>query len=136
MGTCAQIASQVPAEISASLVHGSWSFAHASADGQAPGAPAAIAVSQVSPTSTAPLPHVAGQSASSALVAPLGQHLSPATRAVISWYTQRSWQPWPTGVSVVHAMPSSQVGLGQAPGAPAAIAVSQVSPTSMRPLPQ
>ena len=84
MATCAQMAPHVPAAMTASFVQGSRSL-HAAAVGQAPGAPSASAVSQVSPRSTTPFPQVGEQSASSAFVAPLGQHLSPETRAFTSW---------------------------------------------------
>jgi hypothetical protein len=52
--------------------------------GQAPGIPAAIDVSQVSPVSTRPFPHTAGQLPSLRLLHPIGQQPSPEMHAVIA----------------------------------------------------
>ena len=87
-GTWVQTASHVPAETSASFVHGSRASQVSGEAGQAPGCPASIAVSQVSPTSTMPSPQVAEQSGSVFADAPAGQHLSPETGVVISTCVQ------------------------------------------------
>jgi hypothetical protein len=81
---CTQTAAQVPAEISLSIEQASPLAQSAAVIGQAPGDPAGMAVSQVSPGSTTPSPQVAEQSGSVALVAFAGQQRSPATVAVIS----------------------------------------------------
>src|SRR5262252_6141425 len=89
--TCATVAftMQAAAQVFADT---SWAWKHgvpdtatqSSSAGQAPGAPAAIMVSQVSPGSTTPSPHFDEQSGSSAGVASAGQQPSPGTRSVIS----------------------------------------------------
>lgn len=113
--------------------------AHEPVAGQVPvfGQDPSTASSQVSTGgSTTPLPQTAAQSASTASVPPGGQQPSPATNAV----TARCWQfaahvPAETSRSVVQGSPSSQL-VGQAPGVPAGIAVSQASPGWTAPSPQ
>jgi hypothetical protein len=102
------------------------------AAGHAP-APLAIAVSHVSPVSTAPLPHGDEQSLSFVGVAPAGQQPSPLIRAVICACVHAAVQLDPVIASAVHASTSLQL-VGHAP-APLAIAVSHVSPVSTAPLP-
>src|SRR5579871_2636827 len=105
--------------------------------GQAPGSPGAILVSQVSPASTEPLLQVGEQSGSLSWVAPAGQQPSFAIGVVTGVCVQTRPQPLvPLLLSIVQGMPSLQSGGGQAPGAPGRMAVSQVSPGSIRPLPQ
>src|SRR6185312_15127996 len=133
-----QIAWQVPVDTSRVKTQGSGTE-QAPGGGQAPGWPAGIAVSQVSPAWTTPSPQVAEQSGSVAKVAPGGQHPSlgvPGVTEVMATCLQTSVQPLPCAMSVVQATPSSQLAGGQAPGAPGAMARSQLSPGSMRPLPQ
>src|SRR5215469_4946826 len=67
-----QTAEQVFAEMKRATTHGSVETQSA-ADGQAPGWPGAMPVSQVSPGSTTPSPQVGEQSLSMAGVAPAGQ---------------------------------------------------------------
>src|SRR5262245_56750130 len=93
-------------------------------------------VSQVSPASTAPLPQATAQSPSLLLVQPGAQQPSPLVQVLIGVVTQRAVQvPALISVSVVQLSPSLQL-VRQAPGWPAAMAVSQVSPESTAPLPQ
>src|SRR5688572_439680 len=75
--------------------------------GHAPGWPAGIVVSQVSPAiiSTTPLPHDAEQSLSLMLFAPAGQQPSPLTACVICVFEQ---PPAAEHESIVHALPSLQ----------------------------
>jgi hypothetical protein len=86
-------------------------------------------VSQVSPFSTAPLPHEGVQSLSLFALHPAGQHPSPSLQATMGvlehWKLQVA--ALPAGRSVVHLLLSSQL-VGQLP--------SQVSPGSTTPLPQ
>jgi hypothetical protein len=119
-----------------SLVHASPS---SQTEGHRPG-PSAIATSQVSSTSTLPLPQVisGGQSPSLAEVAPAGQHPSstPSRAGAMTQCTEHgsvaaSW----TRSSTVHALASSHE-VGHAPALPAAMAVSQRSPWSSTPSPQ
>jgi hypothetical protein len=97
------------------------------------------ATSQVSPLSTAPLPHTAAQSLSlfrlQAPEPPPGQHPSPPVQAVIGVFVQATLQLAfdPVRASAVQALPSLHV---MAEQTTAAGATSQVSPVSMRPLPQ
>src|SRR6185503_18079399 len=99
----------------------------------------AIAVSQVSPLSTTPLTHTAAQSLSllrlQAPRPPPGQQPSPPVHAVIAVCVQATLQLAfaPVRASVVHASPSLHVMPEQTT---AAGATSQLSPASMRPLPQ
>src|SRR5262245_35138016 len=93
-------------------------------------------VSQVSPASTAPLPQTAGQSPSLLLVQPGGQQPSPLRHMVTGTVVHVAVQvPALFSVSVVQLSKSLQL-VGQAPGRPAAMPVSQVSPESTVPLPQ
>src|SRR5262247_1258227 len=93
-------------------------------------------VSQASPASTAPLPQTTGQSPSLLLVQPGAQQPSPLVQVVIGVVTQRAVQVPPfISVSVVQLLPSLQL-VGQAPGWPAAMPVSQVSLGSTWPSPQ
>jgi hypothetical protein len=87
--------------------------------------------SQVSPTSTTPLPQVAEQSESSAEVHPTGQQPSPPTQVLMAVLLQATLQvaALPVSWSRVQALPSSQV-------AGHVVAGSQVSPASRTPLPQ
>ena len=130
-----QIAEQVPADTSRLFAHAS-PFRQSDWVGQAPGEPAAISVSQVSPGSTIPLPQRAEQSGSWALVVFLGQQPSPAVVSTISSCAHVAVQSLPLGTSRVQATPSEQSEGGQAPGSPRGMAVSQVSSGSTRPLPQ
>jgi hypothetical protein len=97
------------------------------------------ATSQVSPLSTAPLPHTAAQSLSLFRLQvpdpPPGQQPSPAMHAVIGVFVQATLQLAfdPVRTSAVQALPSLHVIPEQTI---AAGATSQVSPLSMRPLPQ
>src|SRR5665213_2510835 len=92
-----------------------------------------MAVSQVSPGSTIPLPQVVGQSKSVAAVAPAGQQPSLLeTLALVStvWVQVALQSVAELCTSAVHPTPSSQSAGGQAPGSPAAMAVSHCSPAS------
>jgi hypothetical protein len=130
MVVCVHIAVHaVPA--SASVVQAAPSL-HLAAVGHAP-VPVAIAVSQVSPVSTMLLPHITEQSESVADVAPVGQQPSPGAAAVMLPCTQCVSQLVPATVSVVHAMPSSQL-VGHAP-VPVVIAVSHISAPVTAPSP-
>jgi len=97
------------------------------------------ATSQVSPLSTAPLPHTAAQSLSlfrlQAPEPPPGQQPSPPVHAVMGVFVQATLQLAfdPVRASAVQALPSLHV---MAEQTTAAGATSQVSPVSMRPLPQ
>jgi hypothetical protein len=93
--------------------------------------------SQVSRGSTKLFPHVDEQSLSIEKLQPLGQQPSPPIHALTSSFTHCALQAAddPSSVLRVHAMPSSQI-VGHAPGMPAAIMRSQVSPVSITPLPQ
>src|SRR5262245_43491434 len=106
----------------------------AQSDGQAPADPGGIVRSQVSPGSTTPFRQLCEQSGSVSC-APAGQQVSPGMAFWISTCVHVTVQPLPMRVSVVQGTWSSHDG-GQAPGSPAGIRVSQVSPGSMRPLPQ
>ncbi len=88
---------------------------HSLGVGQAPGWPAAMAVSQVSPASMTPLPQVAEQSGSVDFVAPDGQQPSARPMAVFGEWAQEAVQALPLGRSFVQATPSSQLDGGQAP---------------------
>ena len=103
--------------------------------GHLPG-PALMAVSQVSPASTTPLPHFTGQSRSVSEVAPLGQQPSLASRLAVSVVLAHlRVQAPPERESLVQASLSSQSArVGHLP-APEEIPGSQVSPLSSRPLP-
>jgi hypothetical protein len=96
--------------------------------------PVVIAVSQVSPASTTPLPQLARQSLSVALFAPGGQQPSLLIGIVMAVCMHAAWQLFGfIRTSVVHACMSSQF-VGHAP-APATMPVSQTSPGSRMPLP-
>jgi hypothetical protein len=129
---CAEQLSAVP--IRASTVHALPSSHEV---GQAPGCPAGIPLSQDSPFSTRPLPQLAGQSLSLTAVQPPGQQPSPAAQVVMRTWLQVAVQSaaLPVTLSVVHGSVSAQ-SVGQAPSSPAAMAGSQLSPGSSRPLPQ
>src|SRR6185436_12650539 len=90
---CMHAAWQVPALMSASLVHDTPSSHEA---GHLP-VPFAMPVSQVSPASTTPLPHDAEQSLSVLWLAPAGQQPSPSCTSVIGVWRH----------AVVHAEPDS-----------------------------
>jgi hypothetical protein len=126
---------QVPTETSRVSAQGS-ATAHSLGVGQAPGWPAAMAVSHVSPAWMTPSPQLAEQSGSVDLVAPDGQQPSARPISVIGGCAQEAVQALPLGLSLVQATRSSQLGGGQAPWSPARMATSQVSPGSTRPLPQ
>jgi hypothetical protein len=87
--------------------------------------------SQVSLASTVPLPQLAEQSLSLALLHPDGQQPSPGAQRVMGWWEQAILQvlALPVSKSMVQAMPSLQE-VGQEAGG------SQVSPGSRVPLPQ
>src|ERR1700690_1497114 len=130
-----QIAEHVPAETNRATAHES-SFVQSEVPGQAPAAPAAMPVSQVSPGSTFPSPQVGEQSESVAWVAPAGQQPSFGLTTVISSCAQTAVQSAPLRVSRVQATPSSQLAGGQEPGSAGGVAGRQVSPGSTRPLPE
>src|SRR5438874_1048878 len=122
-----------PLPDSASVVHGSPSSQLA---GQLPGCGGGMPTSHVSPVSRTPSPQADRQSGSRALEAPAGQQPSPAMGAVIAVRKQMAEQvsadnscATAQGPSALHASL-----VGHAPGVPAAMAVSQVSPGSTRPL--
>jgi hypothetical protein len=123
IGVFVHAAVHVPAFASESVVHASPS---SQLVGHAPGLPAAIAVSQVSPASTTPLSHFGRQSLSSFAFAPDGQQPSLSIGAVIAAYEQATMQPEPVGTPTMHGSDDGQ-SVGHAPGCPAAIAVSQSS---------
>jgi hypothetical protein len=106
--------------------------------GQAPGWPAAILVSQVSlqALSTTPFPQLQVQSTSLVLLHPAGQQPSLVMlQAVIAVCVQFAVHVPPfTSAALSQALVFVQL-VGQAP-VPEAIAVSQLSPVSKRPLPQ
>ena len=107
--------------------------------GQAPGMPGGIAVSQVSPWSTTPLPHVGEQSLSGSgrrgWRRP-GSSRRPASTSSISLVAAASrCSRCRRGCRACRRC-GRRTTSGQAPGSPGAIAVSQVSPGSTRPLPQ
>ncbi len=94
-----------------------------------------IALSQVSPGSTKPLPQAGAQSLSVPLVSPAGQQPSLLSGAVIGVVVHIAAQvPPPTSASVVHAM-SSLHAVGHEP-LPTVMPGSQPSPVSSTPLPQ
>jgi hypothetical protein len=114
----------VPALASMSLVQ---AIPSEHVEGQLP-VPDAIAVSHVSGAVRTPSPQTRGQSLSVPIVAPDGQQPSPFAGAEIGVEVHAAAHvPPPVSVSRVHAMPSLQA-LGQRPGIPAGIAVSQFSP--------
>src|SRR6185503_7315239 len=90
--------------------------------GQLPALGAPSALSHVSPASTTPLPHTAGQSLSTVRARPAaGQHPSPGDGVSMIRCAQVRWQPEPTNVSTVQGLPSSQLPtVGQAPSRPLA----------------
>jgi len=92
--------------------------------------------SQVSPGWTTPSPQKPLQSESFAVVHPAGQQPSPLWQVVIAVFEHCAVQSAlvPLIVSVVHALLSLQLA-GQAP-VPEAMPGSQLSPGSIRPLPQ
>jgi hypothetical protein len=91
--------------------------------------------SQVSPGSVTPLPHTGAQSSSFDAFAPLGQHWSPAIRAVIFMGSQRASHSLPTScIGSQASLDVSQLS-GHAPALPAGIAVSQRSPPFTLPSP-
>jgi hypothetical protein len=87
--------------------------------------------SQVSPSSTTPLPQLGEQSVSLLLLHPAGQQSSPEAQSTTGVRLQATLQftALPVIRSVVHALASSQ-SVGQEPEG------SQVSPGSTTPLPQ
>ena len=128
MGTSSQRALHVAgAPVNRALMHVS-SVRHALACGQRSGG------SQASPLSTRPLPHVAEQSLSVSGVAPLGQQPSPGMACLISTGSHRAPQRLPSSRSTKQPSRASQPS-GHAPGSPCAIATSQRSSSSTRPLP-
>jgi hypothetical protein len=133
IGVNAHVAVHVPPFMSESDVHAIMSL---HAVGHAPGMPAAIAVSQVSPASTIPLLHITAQSMSVALVAAGGQQPSPSAGIVIPPCTHSLVQSSdvPAVESVVQASMSSQ-SVGQAPAVPPAIPGSHSSTPLTRPSP-
>jgi hypothetical protein len=145
IGALTHAAVQVPALVSVEVVH---ALGAVQLVGQAPVWPAAMAVSQVSPVSTTPLPQqlatpvvhvVIGQSASVALVQPAGQQPSLVVplQVVIGVFTHLAEQSaaLPVRAEVVQVSGAVQL-VGQAPVCPAGIALSQFSPGSTTPLPQ
>jgi hypothetical protein len=92
--------------------------------------------SQVSPVSTTPLPHFAGQSESALVMLvlhPVGQQPSPALQAVMGVWLQTTLQGVPPSTSVVQG----SLSLGQVVGQGSVVEFgSQVSPVSTTPLPQ
>jgi len=130
IATCRQAASQVAAlPVIRSIVHASPS------SGQVAGQ--VVGGSQVSPAPIFRSPHVGAQSPSVAGEQPAGQQPSPEMQPVIGSWTQARVQASlvPDARSRVQAFPSSQV-RGQAPGIPAVIPRSQVSPGPTTPSPQ
>jgi len=122
-----QRTSQVPAEpVMTSWVQG---LPSEQATGQLP--------SQVSPSSTTPLPHLGAQSESLTALQPAGQQPSPARQVVMSVcrHVAEQAEAEPSSVSAVQAFSSSHEA-GHAPVAPAPIALSQASPGSTLALPQ
>jgi hypothetical protein len=91
--------------------------------------------SQSSPGSRMVLPQTGSQSSSSAAEQPSPQQPSPFTHSASGAVTQAAAQSVPSSRTVVQEAPASQL-VGQAPGWPAAMAVSQASAPSMTPLPQ
>jgi hypothetical protein len=93
--------------------------------------------SQSSPAPSFPSPHTGAQSLSLAAPQPAGQQPSLATQAVMgAWLHAREHDSIePVAWSDVHAFPSSQL-RAQAPGMPAVMARSQVSPSLTTPSPQ
>ena len=76
--------------------------------GQEPGLPAVMPVSQVSPGSTMPFPHTAGQSTSVLALQPVGQQPSLVNEQVAGTCVQRVWHAIPVTPSTVQASPSLQ----------------------------
>lgn len=133
-GALAHVAVQVPPLVSVAEEHVPEGV---HVVGHAPVIPAAIAVSQVSPASTAPLPQRGMQSLSLVALQLEGQQRSPPVQLVIVVDSHAAVQvPARASETVVHAIVEGEHVVGHAPVAPAAMAVSQVSPTSTRPLPQ
>jgi hypothetical protein len=92
--------------------------------------------SQVSPSSTTPLPQTAMQSVSDPASHRAGQQPSPFEHDVFGALVHSAWQPpVPIGMSIVQAIPSSHE-IGQAPGWPGSISVSQSSSQLTMPSPQ
>ena len=91
--------------------------------------------SQSSPGSRMVLPQTGSQSSSSAAEQPSPQQPSPFTHSARGAVTQAAAQSVPSSRTVVQEAPASQL-VGQAPGWPAAMAVSQASAPSMTLLPQ
>jgi hypothetical protein len=69
-----------------------WSCVHALPSSQAAGQ--VVAGSQVSPTSTTPLPQLAEQSESSVAVHPAGQQASPPTQVVMALLVHATLHVW------------------------------------------
>jgi hypothetical protein len=131
IGVARHTASQLPPATSSSVVH---AIPSSQAVGQEPTLPAAIAVSQSSAPVRRPSPQVPAQSLSLEASAPLGQHRSSSAGKVIGAFPHETPQPAPSRLSLVQLSPSSQ-DVGQAPAAPAAIAVSQTSSPVTSPSP-
>ena len=125
--TLLQAAMQVPPETSESCVQALLSLQSA-AVGHFP-VPLVIAVSQVSPWSTLPLPQVAAQSLSVSCVQPDGQQPSPPAHAVMGVFAHAAVQvPLFMTESVVQTWLSLQsAAVGHLP-VPLVMPVSQVSP--------
>jgi hypothetical protein len=124
----------VPAESSRSVVQG---LPSSQVVGQAPGLPAAIAMSQVSSLATFPSPQLAEQSGSLAAVQPAGQQPSlVGLQATMGFDTQAALQALAEPVSAVCSQADGEGGqlVGQAPGPTAAL--SHASPGSTTPSPQ
>jgi hypothetical protein len=95
-----------------------------------------MVVSHFSPLSSTPFPQPGEQSLSLPLLQPVGQQPSPSVQVLIATKEHCAEQPPPpSSASSVHEFWSSQA-VGQAPGWPAAMPVSQASLSSSLPLPQ
>jgi hypothetical protein len=132
-GAWLQEAEQVPPLIRVSVVQG---FLSSQLVGQAPGWPVGILVSQLSLGSSTPFPHEAEQSLSLFALQPVGQQPSPPTHwDTGEWLQEAEQLPPLSRMSFVQGFLSSQ-SVGQAPGWPAGILVSQLSLGSSFPSPQ
>lgn len=115
-GRATQVAAQVPAETSRSVVQGSPSSQRV---GQAPLLPGEIAVSQASPGWTAPSPQVDEQSGSSSAVHPAGQQPSlTGPQVVMGVGVQAAEQAVPVSTSCrqTEGEGGQPLGPGHAPG--------------------
>ena len=134
MGALAHAAVQVPPLESVAEVH---VMVAEHVVGHAPATPVEMAVSQVSPASTTPLPQREAQSLSLVALQLEGQQRSPPVQLVIAVDSHAAAHvPARASDAVAHAIVEGEHVVGHAPVIPVEMAVSQVSPTSTRPLPQ